>query len=160
MKTCTICNLEKEEARFRQAKGSGRRRANCRTCDSVRHKAWRIRNREHLRRYDRQRWRKTDRWNQHIWRRYGISVADYNAMLQAQDGKCAICNSCEAGGNSVRFHVDHDHASGSVRGLLCSRCNRLIGAAEESGTILGSALRYLRASARRKPKPSSAPTGN
>jgi hypothetical protein len=53
----------------------------------------------------------------------GISDTDYAALLEAQEGGCAIC------GNSPktrRLSVDHDHATGRVRGLLCHRCNRAL----------------------------------
>jgi hypothetical protein len=53
----------------------------------------------------------------------GVSDADYAAMLTAQGGHCAICPSEP---KSRRLHVDHDHRTGAVRGLLCHRCNRAL----------------------------------
>lgn len=53
----------------------------------------------------------------------GISDADYAALLEAQGGHCALCPSTP---KARRLHVDHDHASGRVRGLLCHRCNRAL----------------------------------
>lgn len=53
----------------------------------------------------------------------GITDADYAAMLAAQGGHCAICPSTP---KTRRLHVDHDHATGAVRGLLCHRCNRAL----------------------------------
>src|SRR5436190_198161 len=53
-------------------------------------------------------------------RTFGISADDVDALLLAQDGRCAIC-----GGVPKRvdgWHVDHDHATGAIRGVLCSRC--------------------------------------
>ena len=53
--------------------------------------------------------------------RYGLSTADYDALLIQQDGVCRICKrSCSTG---KRLAVDHDHGTGAVRGLLCRRCN-------------------------------------
>lgn len=53
--------------------------------------------------------------------RTGISEAEYDARLVAQNGGCAICGTTP---KTRRFHVDHDHRTGAVRGLLCHRCNR------------------------------------
>lgn len=57
---------------------------------------------------------------------YGITPAEYDAMAAAQGHRCACCGSKEPGG-SGSFHVDHDHVTGDVRGLLCSKCNLGIG---------------------------------
>ncbi len=53
----------------------------------------------------------------------GITDEGYAAMLAEQGGGCAICGSTP---KTRRLHVDHDHASGRVRGLLCHRCNRAL----------------------------------
>ena len=59
--------------------------------------------------------------------RYGITLRDYEQMLAAQNGKCAICSSDVAGKCGQAFAVDHCHVSGSVRGLLCIKCNARLG---------------------------------
>lgn len=77
-------------------------------------------------------------------RRYGITLEEYEAMFAKQDGKCAICNGvCPTGRNLA---VDHDHDTGKVRGLLCSRCNQGIGQLRNVAT-LQSAINYLEESA-------------
>jgi Recombination endonuclease VII len=53
----------------------------------------------------------------------GLSLADYDTLLAAQEGHCALC---PATPKSRRLHVDHDHRTGLVRGLLCHRCNRAL----------------------------------
>lgn len=53
-------------------------------------------------------------------RKYGITAADYQQLLNAQGGGCAICGRQD---QRRRLNVDHDHATGMVRGLLCSGCN-------------------------------------
>jgi transposase InsO family protein len=62
----------------------------------------------------------------HLRRKYGLSQEDYDAMLLSQNGKCKICGKNQS--ESVRmFHVDHDHSTGDVRGILCNRCNTSLG---------------------------------
>ena len=75
-------------------------------------------------------------------RQYGIGVADYNALLVAQEGCCAICRTDKMGGKGV-FHVDHEHTTLTVRGLLCTSCNTGIGSLKESVAILQRAIDYL-----------------
>jgi hypothetical protein len=53
----------------------------------------------------------------------GVSDADYEALLAAQGGGCAICGNPP---KTRRLDVDHDHKTGKVRGLLCHRCNRAL----------------------------------
>lgn len=72
---------------------------------------------------------------------YGIDAEQYDALLELQGGKCAICR---ARPKSKRLAVDHDHKSGAVRGLLCSRCNHeLLGAGWDSIAVLSAAVAYL-----------------
>lgn len=58
---------------------------------------------------------------------YGVSVKDYQTMLAAQSGVCAICKSDKPGGKYQSFCVDHCHATGQIRDLLCRFCNLGIG---------------------------------
>jgi hypothetical protein len=74
-----------------------------------------------------------------ILRRYGLTPANYTRMLTAQNGKCAICGREEA----HHLHVDHDHASGRVRSLLCRRCNNGLGQFNDSVTLLEAAIAYI-----------------
>lgn len=72
---------------------------------------------------------------------YGLAGDSYEALLERQGGKCAICR---ARPKSKRLAVDHDHGSGAVRGLLCSRCNHdLLGAAWDSLAIAVALWHYL-----------------
>jgi len=61
--------------------------------------------------------------NSHYKSRYGITLDDYEVMLVRQNGVCAICGSDKAGKKGQHFAVDHCHATGRIRGLLCARCN-------------------------------------
>lgn len=73
--------------------------------------------------------------------RYGLTPEHYEALLSAQGGRCAICGGRPTG----NLHVDHDHNTGKVRGLLCGRCNPALGAFQDSPRILLAAVRYLEA---------------
>ena len=74
---------------------------------------------------------------------YGITPAQYDAMLEAQGHACASCFSDEWGGKTGVPHVDHDHATGEVRGLLCSGCNHAIGHAKDDPARLRQMADYL-----------------
>ena len=75
--------------------------------------------------------------------KYGITLDDYDKMLLAQQGQCAICKTNEPGGPGERFSVDHNHDTSEVRGLLCCNCNRGIGYLKDSPDIVAAALLYL-----------------
>lgn len=74
--------------------------------------------------------------------RYGISLEEYEAILEKQNTGCAICAAKEPGGVGM-FHVDHCHNSSKVRGLLCSECNMGLGKFKDSAALLTLALNYL-----------------
>jgi hypothetical protein len=77
-----------------------------------------------------------------LLRKYGLSVDDYNVMVAKQKGQCAICGIHQSN-LKKKLHVDHDHVSGEIRGLLCSRCNIVIGTFNDDTKILKSAIIYL-----------------
>jgi hypothetical protein len=74
---------------------------------------------------------------------YGIHSRDYNKMLAEQGGRCAICGTENPGSRYEVFFVDHDHITGKVRGLLCAKCNYLLGYAKDSPDVLLAAVDYL-----------------
>jgi uncharacterized protein with PIN domain len=80
-------------------------------------------------------------------RHYGLTLADYEQMLTAQEGRCAVCGGAETvlrrTGEPYRLAVDHDHRSGQVRGLLCRRCNQIVWAFEEHSALLDQVVGYL-----------------
>ncbi|MGY1733659.1 endonuclease VII domain-containing protein [Geodermatophilus sp. SYSU D01045] len=73
----------------------------------------------------------------HLMRRYGITVAEADAMLAEQGGLCAICVTAPA------EHVDHDHVTGRVRALLCFGCNGGLGQFKDDPVVLRAAARYV-----------------
>lgn len=85
----------------------------------------------------------------HLRRSYGIAQADYDAMLAAQGGGCAICGkTAEQQKRYTNYlHVDHCHATGRVRGLLCDQHNLLLGRFNDDPALLRKAADYLEARA-------------
>lgn len=82
----------------------------------------------------------------HLKQNYGISLEQFSALWNAQDGQCAICEvELVAGGReSVSACVDHNHDTGDIRGLLCRQCNHGIGHMKDSPEVLERAAAYLR----------------
>lgn len=77
----------------------------------------------------------------HLAYAYGMTEAARDAMAVAQGGACAICDYPLMKGSGT--HVDHDHQTGQVRGLLCVRCNQGLGLFRDSIDHLASAIEYL-----------------
>ncbi|MGH9652577.1 MAG: endonuclease domain-containing protein [Bryobacteraceae bacterium] len=73
--------------------------------------------------------------------RYGMSTSDYDTLLARQQGACAGCGRLHHPDNVL--HVDHDHTSETVRGLLCNSCNSVLGFAHDDPTILYALVAYL-----------------
>jgi hypothetical protein len=96
-------------------------------------------NAEGRKRYQRE-WRAKNRLrskSNDLKKSYGICIERYHEMLEAQDGKCAICKA------DARLAVDHCHVSGTVRGLLCHKCNRALGLFNDNAESLRAAAAYL-----------------
>ena len=135
MRTCTSCGQEKNESEFyKQSGGKGGLKAACKECILKSNRKWRRNNSERmaeLRRAD------------HYKVKYNITIEDYDNMLEAQDNGCAICGKTPED-NRGRLHVDHDHETGEIRGLLCGNCNKALGLFQDDITSLRSAINYLR----------------
>jgi hypothetical protein len=96
----------------------------------ARKRAWNVANRDKVRARAR---------DNYIKRLYGISRADYDALLVRQGGLCAICRKP----SKLRLCVDHCHFTGMIRGLLCRKCNSGLGCLGEDQRALVAALAYL-----------------
>jgi len=88
-----------------------------------------------------------------LWQHYRLTLEQYNKMVIAQGGLCALCGKPPMVGKRARGHekraprlcVDHDHATGKVRGLLCHWCNsHIIAGIEKSDASLDRIAAYLR----------------
>jgi hypothetical protein len=145
-KTCTVCTKAKPLAEFwsdqRRKNGLMARCKSCKTEDARNYRASVPGYGKAI--YQRTR---TETRERHLIRKYGVTLADYDRMLLAQNGQCAICNALESEQFKQVFHVDHCHTTGRVRGLLCRGCNHMLGAVEDSSETLQRAITYLDCSA-------------
>lgn len=79
-----------------------------------------------------------------LWHNYKVTLDDYNALLTAQGGHCAMCPSLPETQYHGVLHVDHDHDTGRVRGLLCHHCNTAIGLLREDAAAAVRMAEYLK----------------
>lgn len=136
--------------------GSWTLQPRCKECDSAKNKKYHQDNLEEQRRKGRekaQRLRDADpvaaaekQYAYRVKKQYGITIDEVNQMWDDQDGCCAICGEPEPDqpDRFQRMHVDHDHETGVVRGLLCSRCNQGLGYFQDDPDRLEAAAQYLR----------------
>jgi hypothetical protein len=82
-------------------------------------------------------------YNRWLVKNYGITIEQYDSMFEEQSGKCAICQTEKPRGKGG-FHVDHDHATGKVRKLLCTSCNMALGLLNDNEELLVKASEYLK----------------
>jgi hypothetical protein len=134
MKTCSKCSVEQpldcfyHENVIRKGKPAIHVRSVCSSCERKRRRKY-YRTTDQAKRY-------------HLSTKYGITPEYKEALLESQEGLCAICKTDTPGGRYNTFHVDHCHDTGVVRGLLCWECNAGLG---KLNTIdkLSSAIQYL-----------------
>lgn len=114
---CRGCGRKKT---MRRPRNGGRNRWICLPCEAEQARQWRFNNREKSRAGVR-RWR--------LLHKYGLTPEQYDDLAAKQQNKCAICGDppSQTNQNHARLKVDHDHRTGQVRGLLCNRCNLLLG---------------------------------
>jgi hypothetical protein len=138
MKKYRVENEEKFKASQREYHAKNREARN------AARREWSLKNPEKQREATQRWWRENpDRIKDTILRsKYGISLERYNQILQEQGGGCGICGGPPQGGRGG-YHVDHNHETGVVRGILCGHCNLLLGHAKESLDVLTKAQAYL-----------------
>lgn len=76
-------------------------------------------------------------------REFGLTPEDYASLLMRQGGHCAVCNRSTADQHKTKLCLDHDHKTGHVRGILCSRHNIAIGLCDDDPHILRALADYL-----------------
>ena len=158
MKRCKKCGETKPLTEFHQATGMrDGYRSECKECSRAIRRAWYVANREHaiaevkrwqqenkehLHEYRREyrKRRKAEDRDGHLRRTFGITQADYEALLVSQGGGCAICAKRPG---KISLHVDHDHETGEIRGLLCVGCNNALGQFHDDAALLDRAISYV-----------------
>ena len=145
MKQCTKCKAIKQLNEFNKSRKNKDGLNNwCRTCNNAYSREWAQKNKErHRKNY--QNWRKnnTERANDlDRLRSYGLPKGRYKKILALQKGCCAICK-INTPAPKKTFCVDHCHKTGKVRGLLCHRCNTMLGHAKDNIKTLENAILFL-----------------
>jgi hypothetical protein len=133
-KRCPKCGETKDRERDFGKRKNGYSRSRCRACEKAASRRWALANPEKVKATNRR--TTLRRW-------LGLTEEQYDALLHAQSGRCAICRRTSAEVPGGRLHVDHCHATGRVRGLLCSPCNTAIGLFYEDPSRLIGAIAYL-----------------
>ena len=115
-------------------------------------RAWREKNADHVKAYNAEYmpeyytrdYAAEGRWVRGL-KQYGLTPDTFNAMWLEQEGKCAICEHemLPRGRKKEAVAVDHNHATGEVRGLLCRGCNHGIGNLKDDPEVLKRAAEYL-----------------
>jgi hypothetical protein len=119
----------------------------CKQCRRAQEAAWKAANPERAK-AGQKAWHdahKAEQRDKRLRRQYGISAVQYDSLLAIQNGRCAICPATKPGGRGTLFHVDHDHVTGHVRGLLCHACNTMV--TRHFELYVTAAVSYLTAAA-------------
>jgi len=145
-KKCSSCQTEKVLDSFCKHRGmKDGHNNNCKECV----KQHTQENKEKVRKYksdyysaNREKCIARDR-KSYLKRKYNVTVEWYEEQLKKQNGECMICGTTEGGGISSLLHVDHNHETGQIRGLLCQPCNTGLGLFKENTQLLQKAIQYV-----------------
>ena len=135
-RTCNVCQVTKPFSDYRLSANGNPYYKTCSRC-----------------KYDKRNERRRKEYctvtqkEQDLMRKYGITLEQYDAMLDEQENKCAICFvSFKGVRDACSSVVDHDHQTGKVRGILCNSCNRGLGLMDDNIEVLKNAVAYLQES--------------
>ncbi len=128
-KVCSTCKVEKPNESFYKRKASkDGLRGQCNKCEK---------------RYNNS-WYSTGKWKDRHYRKlYGLETDEVKELFDKQDGLCKLCSK-ELIFNGRLTHVDHDHTTGKVRGILCYSCNTSLGKLGDSIESIEKVLKYLK----------------
>jgi hypothetical protein len=134
-KICNKCGTEKVLTDFHYNKRSKDNRLNqCKKCVNKKNQEYKLKAKQ-----DKTAWRRSQYSTE--LRKYGLTIEQYEELLDKQHGICAICD-CEP--FFKKLSIDHNHITGKVRGLICNNCNIMLGNAFDDPTILIAAADYLK----------------
>lgn len=148
MKTCSVCNKEKDESEFYPKQGR------CKKCNLAHKRQQRLddpslakKQNDRMREYRRKHPKKVRRTAtlSMLKLKYNITPEDYEVMLDQQGGVCFVCKRDNKGRN---LHVDHCHDTGMIRGLLCHHCNVALGHMQDDPILIRKLADYLETSRR------------
>lgn len=145
-RSCNTCNETNPSSFYKLKNGEGRLYYKCKKCHAKYISAWRKKNVDSVRLKERKLYAsksKTERRNSHLKKTYGITLAEFNIILNLQKFKCAICEEVRHS-KTKPLYVDHDHRTGKIRGLLCKECNVGLGNFTDSAAKLTKAIAYLK----------------
>ena len=163
-KICSTCAIKKPLDAFSKQKGGKLgHNSQCKECLRAKHKKWASENRAQINAYMIE-WRRGDRrpvgarkprirkkdtkQQKRKWRmksQFGLSMADLQAIYEKQNYECAICHIPESA-LSKALHLDHNHQTNAIRGLLCATCNLSLGQVSDNLQFFQNAIPYLDAS--------------
>lgn len=169
MKICTKCKIEKEYTEFCKSKNGKEGLSSwCKNCLGEYQKEFYLENKEFIGKYHKEWYHKNKEYlkkvrieyfkrypipkreydrKTHLLSKYGITLEQYNEILDSQNGVCAICFTPSLfkykNGKIRNLSVDHDHKTGQVRGILCDICNRGLGHFKDSIDLLEKGKQYL-----------------
>ena len=150
-KICNDCKEELPVSHFHLRKNGQVNSAYCKPCSRVRARSYYYRMKEEKPEQHQKKLEQGSKWKKDhrdtygrkadLKKNYGITVEQYDELLDEQQGSCAVCQlECKTG---KRLAVDHNHETGEIRGLLCSKCNMGLGMFQDSVKLLAKAGAYL-----------------
>ena len=157
-KRCSKCSNDLPISAFYQRTGSKSRHSACKVCEramakdwyernkdkaTAKVKAWRQQNSDAVKQYridNRQK-----HYRQELVRKYGVEPTWFDEQMRQQGDSCVCCKrEFQLGDKQTSPHVDHCHETKAVRGILCNRCNTVLGLCKDDDKLLSSLARYLR----------------
>jgi hypothetical protein len=111
------------------------------------HKRWEENNKDKVKEYQKKRqqlYKERDKQNNRkrwLWNKYKLTVEEYISLVEYSNNTCYICGSTPY--ENKKLHIDHDHKTGKIRGLLCARCNWYLAKIEKDPEILNKIKKYL-----------------
>jgi uncharacterized membrane protein len=123
---CKVCKKTKHRDDFYKGQ-----RTTCKPCYNQRSKQWAKENPDAVKKH---------RKKKNLKEKYGLSVEEYDKMFQQQGGRCYLCHSDHP---RRALNVDHCHTTGTIRELLCDRCNMALGLLKDDIALIDKIRRYL-----------------